>query len=80
MEPSTARHSNFWVPELGNGIPPAAVVRRERVPHDLDVLLRHRPRSISLNPAGRQCQGRQVFGPFSSGLALPPLVVRISGH
>ena len=25
-----------------NGIQPAAVVRRERAPHDLDVLLRHR--------------------------------------
>src|SRR5829696_2397695 len=34
---------DVWVPELGKGIQPAAVVRRVRAPQDLDVLLRHRP-------------------------------------
>ena len=35
----------------------SAVEGVERPPHDLDVLLRHRPRSISQGPTGRQSHG-----------------------
>jgi hypothetical protein len=40
--------------------------------HNLEVLLRHRPRSISPWPVGRQCRGFQEYRPISSGLNYRP--------
>jgi hypothetical protein len=58
----------------------APVERVKGAMDPLDVLLRHRPRSISLRPQGRQCHGRHEYQPISIGLALPPLRVELSGR
>ena len=49
-------------------------VQARRPADGLHVLLRHRPRSISLSPRPH-CQGRREYQPFSTGFALPPLMV-----
>src|SRR5215216_6649543 len=61
--PSGPRPVNFRIgaPQGEQRHQVASVPRFEMAPHDLDVLLRHRPRSISREPTSRQSHGSQVI-------------------
>ena len=71
---------DLWVQLLHQRLEVAAVsVRlRRRGVLGLHVLLRHRRRSISLGPRGRQCQGRHAFA--EDAQVLPPILVATSGR